>query len=84
MMLGHDVSTIPQDEVSDSSQPITPHMKGHISEQRVQINIPVLDVYDEETDDLSNAFVDVFAGTPEQQHMKKRNMMNCVNFFSNV
>ena len=61
MMLGLDVSAIPQDEVSDSSQPVTPHMKGNISEQRVQINIPVLDVYDEETDDLSNALMCLLA-----------------------
>jgi hypothetical protein len=63
--LSHDVAAMPQDEVSDKYQPVTPHMKGHISEQHVQTNIPVFGVYDDETDGCS--FLDVFASIPEQQ-----------------
>jgi hypothetical protein len=33
--LSHDAAAMPQDEVSDKFQPVTPHMKGHISEQHV-------------------------------------------------
>jgi hypothetical protein len=47
--LSHDVAAMPQDEVSDNYQPVTSHVKGHISEQHVQTNIPVFDVCDDET-----------------------------------
>jgi hypothetical protein len=30
--LSHDVAAMPQDEVSDNYQPVTSHVKGHISE----------------------------------------------------
>jgi hypothetical protein len=63
--LSHDAAAMPQDEVGDNYQPVTPHMKGYISEQHVQTNIQVFDVYDDETDGCS--FPGVFARTPEQQ-----------------